>query len=157
MLKLLEKRSLPLGSRVLARTGFAIGSAFGREMAEIYMHILEWDLLLANKHGACITCTVSSAAGASWMILGRSGAVHGRRRSYLELPTITCTTRFADEISCRNLIMSTWCRHTQGGAICEYWYILVAKLCRRRVLSNSWCRRTVGRRETPWKKVPCEI
>jgi hypothetical protein len=48
MLKLLEKRSLPLGSRVLSRTGFAIGSACGREMAEIYMHILEGDLLLAN-------------------------------------------------------------------------------------------------------------
>ena len=88
------------GAIWLARTGFPIGSAFGREMAEMYMHMLERDLLLANKHNILWSRRFVDDIGTIWR--GSQAEAELFRTAYNSLHR---TINLTGEISDQNLVM----------------------------------------------------
>jgi hypothetical protein len=88
------------GAIWLARTGFPIGSAFGREMAEMYMHMLERDLLLANKHNILWSRRFVDDIGTIWC--GSQAEAVLFRTAY---NSVHGTINLTGEISDQNLVM----------------------------------------------------
>ena len=88
------------GALWLATTGFPIGSAFGREMAEMYMHMLERELLSAHEHNILWSRRFVDDIGTIW-----SGSWEEAELFRAAYNNLHRTIRLTGEISDQKLIM----------------------------------------------------